>query len=134
MGFLKNLFKKTDEPQPGPVMEFIQSEHFRGFMKFHISNYGYDEAQNDLRVLQSVDSQFKLTGQTIRLEFLTCSTKTDALAIFVDDLRIGTIFFSDGNYEQLRKSFISKKISAAHVKIQADGSSFDTDLLVKLEE
>lgn len=126
MGLLSKLFSKK-EPKS---IEFIQSKNFRGFNKYKISNYDYPEAQENIKKLQNFNPNLDFKGMTIRLEFITCSNGTDALAVFVENMRVGTIFFGDGNWAALRTAFLENTISAVYVK--ANGTN-DFYLYAKVE-
>lgn len=129
MRFLKKLlFKSSSMPN---VMEFIQAKHFKGFKKIKITNYQFPEAEANLKKLKSVFPKMDFVGCIIRLERVKCSDGMDAVAVFVSDLRIGTIFFNNGNYSEFKQAFDSGKISAACVRVTALDDYY---LLAKLEE
>lgn len=126
MGLLLKLFSKK-EPKS---VEFIQSKNFRGFNKYKIANYDYPEAQENIKKMLIFNPNLDFKGMTIRLEFFICSTGTDALAVFVDNMRVGTIFFENGNWAALKTAFIENKISAVYVKAN---STNDFYLFAKTE-
>ncbi len=131
MEIIKSLFsKKTPDYK---IMDFVQARHFKGFKRYKISNYDYAEAQDNLKKIVSINPKMDFNGCNIRLESIICSTKTEALAVYLADLRIGTIFFGDNNFTELKKAFHDGKISAACVR---PAESLDTDLylFVKIEE
>ena len=114
MGLLDLIFqKKTPFNQS---MEFIQARNFRGFKRYKISNYDYPEAQENIKKIRAVNPKMDFNGCMIRLDLITCSTNTDALAVFLADLRIGTIFFGENNFKELKNAFYNNKISAACVR------------------
>ena len=129
MGILQKLFNKfTPKTQ---VIEFVQARNFRGFKRYKISNYDYDEAQANIQKIKAINPKMDFNGCKIRLEHVTCSTSTDALAVFVADLRIGTIFFGDGNYAELKDAFYNSKLSAACVRTEDSENYY---LFVKIEK
>lgn len=115
---------------PTKSYSFIQAESFKGFKRYKIANHDYPEAQTNLFNLRTKYNGKSFKGAMIKLELIRCVTDIDALAIYVDSLRIGTIFFGEGNYKELHKAFKNKKLSAAYVKVDDDIAY----LLVKMED
>lgn len=129
MGLLDLIFqKKTPVNQS---MEFIQARNFRGFKRYKISNYDYPEAQENIQKIRAINPKMDFNGCMIRLDYITCSTNTDALAIFLADLRIGTIFFGHGNYQEVKDAFFDSKISAACVRPDDLG---DLNIFIQIDE
>ncbi len=129
MGILEKLFKK---PAPKTqIMEFMQSKNFRGFRKAVITNYQFAEAQANIMQLKANYPKMDFTGCIIRLESITCSDGAPAVAVFIDGLRVGTVFFSNDNYTEFRQAFYAGKISAAHIGVTQLDNFY---LYAKLEE
>lgn len=128
MGLLSMFFKK-----PTTSLSFRQSPHFYGFKKYKVSFSGYQEAEAGLKKLKSYDKSLKLQGRIIKMDLISCSNGSDALALYVDELRIGTIFFGEGRSADLRSAFLHDKISEAHVLIETFEDAYAVSLLVRLE-
>ena len=128
MGFLKNILSMFK-----PVaysIEFQQSCNFRGFKRYKIANYGFEEAQENINTIRSQNPKLDFKDSIIRIELSTAVTGVEYLGIFADGLRIGSIFFDNGKYSDLLKAFKQGKISAACVNARDDELYF----YAKLEE
>ena len=112
MGLLSSFFGKKKPAQP-LSLSFPQAEHFRGFKKYKIASYGFDDAEHNLDALKTV----KLKGNMITLKLIKCKNNSDAFLVYVDDLVIGTIFFSNGNYPELLNGFRTNQICGLYVKL-----------------
>lgn len=101
------IFKKKEEQA---AFSFVQSSGFRGFKKFPIVIYGNKEAEaNNEEICKS-----NLKGAQIEFRQTETNGKK-ALAVFVNGLKIGTVF-DEGQI----KSMTSGNIEAVYVKPDAE--------------
>ena len=128
MGLLSKLFSKSELMTKS--IELMQSKQFKGFKRYKITNFGYDEAEENIKKIKAINPKMDFTGTVIRLDYIICETRTEALAVYLADLRIGTIFFND-TYLELLKAYKENRITAAHIKTDELGDFY---LLVKMEE
>ena len=127
---LFDLFKPKNE------ISFTQAEHFKGFKSFPLVNHGHKESEEGLKKLSKKTKDFDLSGCKIRFIVFTYDGNRQGVAVYVDDMQVGTYFGQNKN--ELARAVLEKKISAAHVRVDTlkkNGAiAYGAIVFVKLEE